>query len=65
MSMEKRTKGGQGGGKGHSNMTHWSGTEIIKKAHKKHLRKEAKKQINEVDWKWNSFRSLLIEKKKK
>ena len=42
MALEKQTKGGQGGKKGHSNMSHWAGTEIIKKAHKKHLRKESK-----------------------
>jgi hypothetical protein len=42
MALDKRTKGGQGGKKGHSNMSHWSGTEIIKRAHKKHLRRESK-----------------------
>jgi hypothetical protein len=42
MALEPRTKGGQGGKKGHSNMSHWCGTETIKKAHKKHLRQETK-----------------------
>lgn len=45
MALEKRTKGGQGGKKGHSQMSHWSGTEVIKIAHKKHLRRESKKII--------------------
>jgi hypothetical protein len=45
MAIEKRTRGGQGGKKGHSNMSHWTGTERIKEAHKKHLRSEAKKAI--------------------
>jgi hypothetical protein len=47
MALEKRTKGGCGGKKGHSNMTHCIGTEVIKEAHKKHLRKESKKIIRE------------------
>lgn len=47
MALEKRTKGGQGGKVGHGNMAHWQGTEEIKEAHKKHLRREAKKEINE------------------
>jgi hypothetical protein len=49
MALEKRTKGGQGGGKGHSNMAHWSRTEEIKVAHKKHLRAESKKVVREYD----------------
>jgi len=48
MALAKRTKGGQGGKKGHGNMSHWNVTEIIKKAHKKHLRKESKKIIREI-----------------
>lgn len=48
MALEKRTKGGQGGKVGHSNMSHWIGTEVIKKAHKKHLRKENKSLIKEL-----------------
>lgn len=47
MAIPKRTRGGQGGKKGHGNMSHWDGTEIIKKAHKKHLRKESKKAVQE------------------
>lgn len=47
MALEPRTRGGQGGKKGHSQMSHWNGTEIIKLAHKKHLRKESKKIIRE------------------
>jgi hypothetical protein len=50
MALDKRTKGGQGGGKGHSNMTHYSGTEIIKKAHKKHLRRESKRTVMEQEY---------------
>jgi hypothetical protein len=45
MGLKKRTRGGQGGKLGHSNMSHWMGTEDIKRNHKKHLRKEAKQQI--------------------
>lgn len=48
MALEKRTKGGQGGKKGHSNMTHWAGTHIVKLAHKKHLRREAKNIIKAI-----------------
>lgn len=47
MALEPRTRGGCGGKKGHSQMSHWSGTEIIKAAHKKHLRKESKKLVRE------------------
>ena len=47
MAISKMTKGGQGGKKGHSNMAHWDGTETIKKGHKKHLRKESKKVVQE------------------
>jgi len=47
MALDKRTKGGSGGGKGHSNMTHWSQTDVIKTAHKKHLRRESKKAAME------------------
>jgi len=49
MALEKRTKGGQGGKKGHSNMTHWTGTEVIKEAHKKHLREESKNIVKGVN----------------
>lgn len=45
MGLEKRTRGGQGGKLGHSNMTHCIGTEDIKRAHKKHLRKESKREV--------------------
>lgn len=48
MALRPRTKGGQGGKKGHSNMDHWDGTEIIKRSHKKHLRKESKKAVEEL-----------------
>ena len=47
MALRPRTKGGNGGKKGHGNMSHWDGTEEIKAAHKKHLRREAKKEIRE------------------
>jgi len=49
MALEMRTKGGQGGKKGHSNMSHYAGTEIIKKGHKKHLRQESKKLTKETE----------------
>jgi hypothetical protein len=38
-----KSEGGSGGKKGHSNMTHWTRTEEIKKAAKKHRRQESKK----------------------
>ena len=38
--------GGSGGKKGHSNMTHWTGTEEIKIAAKKLRRREAKQACN-------------------
>lgn len=31
----KRTEAGSGGRKGHSNMAHWDGTEIVKKKSRK------------------------------
>ena len=31
----KKTEGGQGGKRGHSNMTHWEGTEIVKEKSKR------------------------------
>jgi len=43
--MEKKLEAGQGGKKGHSNMSHYEGTEIIKKETKKRRRKYAKKVI--------------------
>lgn len=44
MALEARTRGGQGGKKGHSNMSHWTGTDEVKQAHKKHLRREARQE---------------------
>ena len=40
-----KSEGGQGGGRGHSNMTHWEYTEDIKKAARKFRRREAKDEI--------------------
>jgi hypothetical protein len=37
-----KSSGGSGGKKGHSNMTHWTGTEEIKVAAKKLRRRESK-----------------------
>jgi len=45
MALEPKSKGGNGGKKGHSNMSHWTGTEIVKAANKKHRRKESKEII--------------------
>lgn len=39
----KKIEGGQGGKKGHSNMSHWAYTEEIKKAAKRQRRKLDKK----------------------
>jgi len=47
MSLGKRTRGGQGGKVGHSQMSHWEGTESIKTAHKKHLRQESRSAIRD------------------
>jgi hypothetical protein len=49
MALGPRTRGGQGGKKGHSNMAHYEHTEEIKLAHKKHLRQDSKKATREVD----------------
>jgi hypothetical protein len=49
MALGARTKGGQGGKKGHSNMAHWDHTEEIKVAHKKHLRQDSKKAAKEIE----------------
>lgn len=43
----KKTEGGSGGKKGHSNMTHWSKTEDIKKDTKKGRRVQDKKIIKD------------------
>jgi len=49
MSIGPRTRGGQGGKKGHSNMAHYTGTEEVKIANKKHLRQDAKKAAREIE----------------
>jgi hypothetical protein len=40
-----KTEGGQGGKRGHSNMTHWEFTEVIKEAARIRRRREAKAAI--------------------
>ncbi len=40
----KKTEGGSGGKRGHSNMIHYEGTEIIKKQSKKRRRLNDKKE---------------------
>jgi len=45
--MERKIEAGQGGKKGHSNMSHYDGTEIIKKETKKRRRKYDKKIIEQ------------------
>ena len=46
MSRNKeKTEGGQGGKKGHSNMTHWDQTEVIKKRSKRVRRQNDKKIV--------------------
>lgn len=42
MSNNFKVEGGQGGKRGHSNMSHWTGTEEIKSISKKLRRKQAK-----------------------
>jgi regulator of replication initiation timing len=44
----KKTEGGQGGKKGHSNMSHWTGTEEIKKQSNKLRRESGKKEVKET-----------------
>ena len=41
-----KTEGGQGGRRGHSNMSHWTYTEEIKDAARKRRRIESKKIVN-------------------
>jgi hypothetical protein len=41
-------KAGQGGGLGHSNMSHWTGTEEVKVAARKRGRVAAKRSVEEV-----------------
>lgn len=48
MAYKKFAKGGAGGKKGHSNMSHWTRTEEIKQAHKKNLRKESRELCRQV-----------------
>ena len=40
-----KTEGGQGGRRGHSNMSHWTDTEEIKDAARKRRRIESKKIV--------------------
>jgi len=47
--MNKKTEGGQGGKKGHSNMSHWDYTAGVKKDAKKVRRQEDKKAIKNFD----------------
>lgn len=44
MAKGKKIEGGQGGKRGHSNMCHWSPTEVIK-AESKRLRRQETKTI--------------------
>jgi hypothetical protein len=44
----KKIRGGQGGKRGHSNMTHWTGTEEIKNRARVQQRAEAKRQVREA-----------------
>lgn len=49
MGLENmKIEGGQGGKRGHSRMSHWTGTEEIKAATKKLRRKESKKLEREA-----------------
>jgi len=54
-NFSKKTEGGQGGKRGHSNMCHWTGTEEIKEFSKKSRRNEDRKvarglKYDEEDW---------------
>jgi hypothetical protein len=44
-SNSKKTEGGSGGKLGHSNMTHWEYTEVIKKESRKIRRRNNKKEV--------------------
>jgi len=44
----KKTEGGQGGKKGHSQMSHWTGTEEVKELSKKARRQQDKKASREA-----------------
>ena len=44
-TMKLKTEGGQGGRRGHSNMTHWATTEEIKEAARVRRRREGKKIV--------------------
>lgn len=43
----KRTEGGSGGRKGHSNMSHWDRTEFVKADNRKARRRQDRAAINE------------------
>lgn len=49
MGKTFKIEGGQGGKKGHSNMTHWTGTEEIKERSKSLRRQEDKKVVRILD----------------
>jgi hypothetical protein len=44
-----KTEGGQGGKRGHSNMTHWNYTEEIKRRSKKRRRLETKRLSSDYE----------------
>jgi len=46
---ERKTEGGSGGKRGHSNMDHWDGTEIIKRRTKKRRRQQDRQKTVEVE----------------
>lgn len=49
MSKIKKTEGGSGGRRGHSNMCHWEYTEVIKRLARKRRRAESRQLVREVD----------------
>ena len=46
-TRQKKIEGGQGGKRGHSNMTHWFSTEEIKTATRILRRRAARAEVNE------------------
>lgn len=50
--MKMKIEGGSGGKRGHSNMTHWTGTEEIKAVTKRLRRAESKVVIEQQMSEW-------------
>lgn len=56
--VRRPTEGGNGGKKGHSNMSHWELTEIIKKDSNKRRREGEKEELREEAENYSSRKDM-------